>query len=235
MIENDTKRLSRLIALLTLLQSKKVITATYIAKKFNVSVRTVYRDIRALEEAGVPIGVEDGKGYSIVEEFRLPPIIFSEREANAMITAEQIILRNTDASLIQDYSDAITKIKAVLRSSTKGKSELLSSRVVYAQNFERNITSNYVSIIQLALTDFLVIKLAYSSSENNATSRDVEPFALFYSPDEKWILVAWCRLRNDFRLFRLDRIQSLEVSTEKFTPHKVDFEELMTLRRNEKS
>ncbi|WP_299289594.1 HTH domain-containing protein [uncultured Mucilaginibacter sp.] len=83
MIDKEISRLSRLIALLTQLQSKRLLTATEVSKKFDVSVRTVYRDIKALEQAGVPILMEEGKGYSLMEGYRLPPVMFTESEANA--------------------------------------------------------------------------------------------------------------------------------------------------------
>lgn len=91
MNDNDTKRLSRLTAILTQLQTKRLITATSLADKFNVSVRTIYRDIRALEQAGVPILTEDGKGYTLMNGYKIPPVMFSESQANALILAEQLI------------------------------------------------------------------------------------------------------------------------------------------------
>src|SRR3989337_270374 len=103
MNQNDTKRLSRLIAMLTQLQTKRLLTATSLADKFNVSIRTIYRDIRALEQAGVPILTEDGKGYTLMEGYKIPPVMFSESQANALILAEQLVLQNKDASFIRDY------------------------------------------------------------------------------------------------------------------------------------
>ncbi|MEO7046774.1 MAG: HTH domain-containing protein, partial [Ferruginibacter sp.] len=98
MNDNDTKRLSRLTAILTQLQTKRLLTTSELAKKFSVSSRTIYRDIKALERAGVPILTEEGKGYSLMEGYRIPPIMFTESEANALITAEQLIRKNKDAS-----------------------------------------------------------------------------------------------------------------------------------------
>ena len=92
MLDNETSRLSRLTAIITLLQTKKLLTATEISKKFGVSIRTVYRDIRALEEAGIPVFMEDGKGYSLMEGYRIPPVMFTESEANALITVEQFLI-----------------------------------------------------------------------------------------------------------------------------------------------
>lgn len=109
MSDNDTKRLSRITAILTILQTKRLLTASELANKFSVSNRTIYRDIKALEQAGVPILTEEGKGYTLMDGYRIPPIMFSESEANALITAEQLVLKNKDASFVKDYTEAITK------------------------------------------------------------------------------------------------------------------------------
>lgn len=85
----DKPRLIRLTAILTQLQSKRIVTAKDIAEKHNISIRTVYRDIRTLEQSGIPIITEEGKGYTLMEGYRLPPVLFTEEEANALITAEK--------------------------------------------------------------------------------------------------------------------------------------------------
>ncbi|WP_255577376.1 YafY family protein [Elizabethkingia sp. JS20170427COW] len=92
MQDNDLKRLSRLTAILTKLQTKRLLTASFLAEKFNVSTRTIYRDIKALEDAGVAIITEEGKGYSLMEGYKIPPIMFTENQANALILAEQLVL-----------------------------------------------------------------------------------------------------------------------------------------------
>jgi len=184
MDEQQTPRLSRLTAILTQLQAKRLVTAPELATKFQVSVRTIYRDIRALEEAGIPILTEEGKGYSLLEGYRLPPVMFTESEANALITAEQLILRNKDASLVKEYQLAISKIRSVLRYSMKDKVDLLSSRVVFRVNASQERTSNYLSVIQLALTNFNLINISYYSPVTEETTvRIIEPFAL-YSTEE---------------------------------------------------
>ena len=224
MNDNDTKRLSRLTAILTQLQTKRLLTAPELASKFSVSVRTIYRDIKALEQAGVPILTEDGRGYTLMEGYRMPPVMFTESQANALILAEQLVLKNKDASFVKDYSEAIDKIKAVLRHSIKDKANLLSERTAFDQNRQRERNSNNLSDLQFALTNFLLAKISYTNEANRATNRLIEPFALV-STQENWLLVAWCRLRNEFRFFRLDRIKKLEVLTEKFEPHKMTLQE----------
>lgn len=221
---HDVKRLSRLTATLTQLQTKRLITATELADKFLVSTRTIYRDIKALEQAGVPIVTEDGKGYSLMEDYRVPPIMFTENQANALILAEQLVLKNPDAAFVKDYAEAIEKIKAVLKHHLKDKANLLAERTKFdlIQNRERN--SNVLSDLQFALTNFTLTRIEYANEAKEISSRLIEPFALL-STRENWLLIAFCRLRKDFRYFRLDRIKQLEMLPEKFAPHQMTLQD----------
>lgn len=220
---NDIKRVSRLTAILTQLQTQRLLTATYLAEKFDVSVRTIYRDMRALEESGIPIIVEEGKGYSLMEGYRIPPVMFTEAQANALIIAEQLVLKNKDASLIKDYTEAVDIIKAVLKYSIKDKANLLSDRTRFDQNVNRERNSNNLSDLQFALTNFNLVKIDYTNEQEKTTTRFIEPFALLST--ENWLLVAYCRLREEFRYFRLDRINKLEILSENFEPHKMTLQE----------
>lgn len=224
MNDNDIKRISRLTAILTQLQTKRILTATELAKKFAVSTRTIYRDIRTLEQSGVPIITQEGKGYSIMAHYTLPPIAFTEDEAMALITTEQIIMKNKDASFVNAYSEAVSKIKAILRHNLKDKTNLLFERVYFAENELIERTSNQLITIQSALTNYQLISIVYKDESNKKTNRLIEPFALL-STQEKWMLIAWCRLRNSFRFFRLDRIEKSFVLSEKFEPHKLTLQE----------
>ncbi len=232
MKRQDTSRLSRLTAILTQLQTKRVITATTLANKYKVSIRTIYRDIRALEEAGVPIFTEEGKGYSLMEDYRIPPVMFTEGEANALITAEKLVLKNKDTSLIKEYTEAINKVKAILKISTKDKANLLSNRILVRPQTVHQETSDTLSIIQSALTSFKVIQISYHAvTTNEHSQRSIEPFALYNNTLENWNLIAYCRLRKDFRLFRLDRITKISISDEHFAPHKLTLEEYVDIQR----
>ncbi|SEB53727.1 WYL domain-containing protein [Tenacibaculum sp. MAR_2009_124] len=214
----EKPRIARLTQIVIQLQSKRIVTARELAEKYQVSIRTIYRDIRTLENSGVPITTEEGKGYTLVEGYQLPPVMFSEEEANALITAEQLILKNRDASLIENYKNAITKIKAVLKFSQKDKANLLSKRIAFRANITEERSSNYLIQIQKAITSFNLLELEYNSLENKFTKRVIEPFAL-YSTNENWLLIAFCRFRNEFRAFRLDRMQKLVHNIETFEPH----------------
>ncbi|MDR2205867.1 MAG: YafY family transcriptional regulator [Flavobacteriaceae bacterium] len=222
-MNDNIKRLSRLTAILLQLQTKRLVTTTDLAEKFSVSKRTIYRDIRALEDAGVPVLTEDGKGYTLMEGYKIPPVMFTENEANALIMAEQLVLKNKDSSLIKNYAEAIEKIKAVLKYRVKDKVNLLSerTRLQYDVNRERN--SNNLSDLQFALTNFQVVKIEYTNEANKTTTRLIEPFALVST--ENWLLLAYCRLREEFRFFRLDRIKKMEILSEKFEPHRMTLQD----------
>ena len=224
MNDNYIKRLSRLTAILTQLQTKRLLTASELAKKFSLSVRTIYRDIRALEHAGVPILTQEGKGYTLMEGYRIPPIMFTEKQANALILAEQLVLKNKDASFVNDYLEAIEKIKALLSYKFKDKANLLAERTRFNQNINSEKNSNSLSDLQFALTNSCVTKIDYTNEANENTTRSVEPFALL-STTENWLLVAFCRSRNTFRFFRLDRIKKLEILIEKFPAHQMTLQE----------
>lgn len=230
MPSTDTKRISRLTAIITQLQTKRIVTAQSMADKFGVSVRTIYRDIRALEQAGVPIVTEESKGYSLMEDYRLPPVMLTEGEANALITAEQLVRKNKDTSFISEYTAAVAKIKSVLRSTTKDKANLLADRIQIRQNNSNEKTSNYLSDLQYALTNCYLTEIRYTNEGQQNTTRTIEPFAL-YSTQDNWLLIAFCRLRNEYRAFRLDRIKSLSISSDAFKPHNITLEEYFEICR----
>ena len=230
MSDESKPRLVRLAAILTLLQSKPVISARELAEQYQVSIRTIYRDIRTLEQSGVPIVVEDGKGYSLVEGYHLPPVMFNEQEANALITAEKFMLQDKDQSLVAHYRQAVGKIKAVLKDSQKAKAQLLSERIQIRVNLANEKTSEYLTSLQLAITNFEIVKLQYLSLQGEASERFIEPFAV-YSTQGNWVLIAFCRLRNDFRAFRLDCMQDLQPQEEYFEPHPMTLQEYFELCR----
>ena len=158
-MENEIPRLSRLTSILLIFQSKKLITVAEIANKFEISTRTVYRDFKALEEAGIPIIKEENKGYSLMDGFNLPPVMFTTNEANTLITIEKIIQTNTDSSLIENYQSILTKIKTILKYSDKEKVELLSNRIGTTKNTKSQIKSNSLSLIQNSIIDQIVIEI----------------------------------------------------------------------------
>ncbi len=220
---SEVNRLSRLTAILIQFQTKRMVTAPELSEKFQVSKRTIYRDIKALEKAGVPILTEEAKGYTLMEGYKVPPVMFTENQANALILAEQLVLKNKDASFVKDYSEAIDKIKAILRYNIKDKANLLANRTQYTQVINQERNSNNLSDLQNALTNYNLVKMEYINKEGTTTKRLIEPFALLNS--ENWYLIAWCRLRKEFRFFRLDRIQKTKILSEHFEPHDMTLQE----------
>ncbi|WP_303316132.1 YafY family protein [Flavivirga abyssicola] len=217
-------QLPRLIAILTLLKSKRLLTANELAKKFEVSIRTIYRDIRKLEEAGVPVTTIEGRGYSLMEGYSVAPVQFTEKQANALITAQHLINQTKDTSFIEDFNEALIKIKSVFRTSIQKKSELLQSKIHIFNPTYENISSHALSEVQLAITNFNFIEINYCKvNETDVSFRKIEPYAM-YSSQHKWILIAWCHLRQDFRAFRIDRIQHFKILQEKFEDRKFNLQ-----------
>jgi predicted DNA-binding transcriptional regulator YafY len=201
-----------------------LLTATELAEKFNVSVRTIYRDIRKLEEAEVPIYTVEGRGYSLIDSYTIAPVQFTEKQANALITAQHLINQSKDTAFVNDFNEALTKIKSVFRSSIQEKSELLSDKIhVFSWNYE-DISSNALPEIQLAIVNFSFLEINYQKANDPTISfRKIEPAAM-YSSNNKWILVAWCHLRNEFRSFRIDRIKHFKILPEKFDDRKFNLQ-----------
>ncbi|MBX2826566.1 MAG: YafY family transcriptional regulator [Flavobacteriaceae bacterium] len=218
-------QLSRLISILTLLKSKRLLTASELADKYNVSIRTIYRDIRKLEEAGIPVYTIEGRGYSLVDNYTVAPVQFTEKQANALVTAQHIVNQSKDVSFVNNFNDALTKIKSVFRTSVQEKSELLSDKIhVLNWNFE-DFTSNALSEIQLAITHFNYMEINYQKANDPHVSfRKIEPCAM-YSADNKWILIAWCHLRKDYRAFRIDRIQHFKILPDLFEDRKFSIQD----------
>lgn len=212
-------RLDRLTAILTHLQSKKVVTASELAERFTISIRTVYRDIRALEEAGIPVGAEAGVGYFLDESFKLPPVSFTTQEATALLIAEKLVASFPDKQTQTAFADALFKIKAVLRPSQKDHLEALSESVhVLTHRNESPKEYQFLQDIQTALVQKQVVEIEYFAQyKNREERRCVEPIGLSYYMRE-WHLIAWCRLRMDYRDFRVDRIRRISLLGEVFKP-----------------
>ena len=232
MNSTDTTRIARITAILIHLQTKRIVNSTFLAEKFGVSIRTIYRDVKTLELAGIPIVTVDGKGYSLTEGFKMPPVMFNEAEANALVTMEQLALGNQDSSLVESYISAVNKVKAVLSYPAKDKTDLLSNRITLSPVKPKISSSNSLSVIQRALTSFHVLKIRYQPENSSGqTERKIEPFAMYYTLDECWAVIAFCRLRQDYRMFRLDRILTIEPLQETFEPHKITLQQYLAEKR----
>jgi predicted DNA-binding transcriptional regulator YafY len=210
-------RIDRLTAILIHLQTKKIVKAEEISDRFGMSLRTVYRDVKALMEAGVPIGSEAGKGYFIVDGYHLPPVMFTQDEASSMLLAGKLVDKMADKSVRGAYESAMHKIKAVLNESEKDHLQNLESHIEvflrsrYEVKEREEFPDHFMTDIQRAVARKEVLRIDYSNNEEELSQREVEPIGIFYY-SMAWHLIGWCRLRNGYRDFRADRIKAL-VST----------------------
>lgn len=204
-------RIDRLTAMLVHLQSKRVVKAEEMADRFEISLRTVYRDVKALMEAGVPIGSEAGKGYFIVDGYHLPPVMFTQDEASSMLLAGKFVEKMGDKSIKAAFESAMFKIKAVLSEPEKDHLEQLHSHVeisVATRSSQTDFPDHFITDIQRAAVKKEVIQVEYLSNQEELTVREVEPIGLYYYSGA-WHLIAWCTMRNGYRDFRADRIKQL--------------------------
>ncbi len=209
-------RMERLIAIMTVLQSKKHVTAEYIAERYAISIRTVYRDIKALGESGIPVGFEAPKGYFITQGYFLPPVSFTTEEANALVLLESIAMGFTDKSIKKHYSAALNKVKASLRSTQKDQAETLTDNI-HMQLPERMMPDyEYMSAIQQHITGKTMIEIEYKNTKDEVSARRVEPIGLiFYA--FSWHMIAWCHLRQEYRDFKISRLIRLRALEQPFT------------------
>ncbi|MEO5603123.1 MAG: YafY family protein [Cyclobacteriaceae bacterium] len=224
-------RIDRLTAILIHLQTKRVVKAEEISGRFEISLRTVYRDVRALMEAGVPIGSEAGKGYFIVDGYHLPPVMFNQEEASAMLTAGKLVEKMTDDSIRKAYDSALSKIKSVLNTSEMDHLENLQSSIAVfkSPDHQPDFPNEFMADIQKGISKKNILTLNYYSNKQEHTNRDVEPIGVVYYSG-RWHLIAWCRLRNGYRDFRIDFIQSMKNTGQIF-----DSRNLYTLKEYFKS
>lgn len=213
-------RLDRLTALLIQLQSKRIVRSQEIAERFGISLRTVYRDIRTLELAGIPILGEAGVGYSIVGGYRLPPVQFSREEAMSFVTAEKLVSKLTDTATRLAYESALFKIKAVLRSNEKELLEDIGHHIAVVDNpylpKDRNQHLHIETILNCVIEKRVIHITYFSTATQQTTERDVEPVGI-YTSGAYWYLIAWCRLRKGYRNFRVDRVQHSETLADRFS------------------
>lgn len=210
--------IERLNAILIHLQSKRIVKASEIAGRFGISLRTVYRDIRALEASGVPIGAEAGVGYFLEKSYKLPPVMFTREEASALLFGEKLIEKMSDNRMKTEFCSALFKIKAILNPEEKDRLEKLDDHIAvlhFAPGYESG-NQLFLHEIQQALVSKQVLEIEYRSRYGEEpVARQVEPIGLCnYSA--RWHLFAWCQLRGEYRDFRLDRIYMLKTTSENF-------------------
>lgn len=213
-------RTDRLVAMVMFLQGRRVVKAEELATHFEVNIRTVYRDVSALSEAGVPVMGEAGVGYSLVKGYHLPPVMFTAEEAIALFIGGEMVKQFADASLSGPMESAVLKIRSVLPRERQDDLERLTraTAIFGSPRLSSGIDQRTLLPVQQAIVSLRVLRMTYCGKARPAdTVRDVEPLGITYHGGV-WYLVAWCRLRQDFRYFRLDRMKAVEVLNTRFAP-----------------
>lgn len=227
MSDEALNRFDRIVAIFIHLQSSRIVKAQDLADRFQVSLRTVYRDIRSLESAGVPISGEAGVGYSITEGYRLPPVMFTREEASGFIAAEKLMQKFTDKKMGGHFESAMYKIKSVLRGHAKDHVAALESQIwinTTQQLFHEN-TPDALEVLIDSIAEKKQVRLVYRSFEGEeAMERMIEPSGLFHEHNY-WYVMGYCHLRKDYRQFRTDRMLEINRTSLPITAPPIDIDE----------
>lgn len=208
-------RTDRLLALMLYMQSRRYCTAESMAEHFGLSIRTIYRDLAALAEAGVPILAEAGLGYRLMKGYLLSPVNFSEQEAMALSTGLLLAQRMTSQNYLQLMQSALDKVKSVLPSDARIRLDRLASAM--ATPLSEPLQQADLSLLQQAIARQQLVQFSYQTADWQHSERQAEPAGLLYYLG-RWHFIGWCRLRNAYRDFRTDRISQLSLLSETVTP-----------------
>jgi predicted DNA-binding transcriptional regulator YafY len=208
-------RTDRLMGILLEFQARGELRAEDLARRFEVSVRTIYRDVQALSETGVPVVATPGKGYRLMEGYFLPPLSFTATEAALLALGSEFLRDRVDHELRRAADDALAKLFGVLPPERR-EDVARWRREISFSSFRRAIGEPRLLQIRTAIQERRVLQLVYHAYRRAGPDlRDVEP-VLLLNMSETWHLAAYCRLRQAPRLFRLDRIDRLQVLDERF-------------------
>jgi predicted DNA-binding transcriptional regulator YafY len=208
------RRADRLFRIVQLLRSGRLTTARSLAQKLEVSERTIYRDVQELQLAGTPIEGEAGVGYTLRRDFDVPPLMFDRQEITALVFGARMVKAWGGMEMAEAANNALRKIEAVLPVDLREK---IDQVLLYAPGYKVPQTlRRSLDTLHKAAAERHVLELEYAREDTQASRRRVRPLGLYFW-GEVWTLVAWCELRNDFRTFRADRMQSIRVLDEIFT------------------
>lgn len=207
------RRADRLFRIVQLIRGRRLTTAAQLAERLEVSPRSVYRDIAALQAQGVPIEGEAGVGYRMRRGFDLPPLMFTRQEAQALVACLRVAQPRIDAALAAHAEEALAKILSVLPEAERTAAERLS---LYALPVGPDAeTRERLSRLRVAAEDKIRLQIDYRDLADARSVRVVRPLGCFYW-GEVWTLAAWCEMRGDFRNFRVDRIVAINALPGRF-------------------
>ncbi|MAG54972.1 MAG: DNA-binding transcriptional regulator [Planctomycetes bacterium] len=202
------RRADRLFQIVQLLRHRRVVTAAQLARELEVSERTIYRDVRDLVSSGVPIEGEAGVGYAMPRGFDLPPLMFTEEEIETLVLGARMVEAWGGEAFARRARSLLSKIDVVLPDRLKGQ---VGNVNLYAPGFfvKHHVTAN-LEPLRAGIGKCRHVRFDYENRLGETSSRQVRPLALFFW-GKGWTLAAWCELREDFRAFRPDRMQSLQL------------------------
>lgn len=207
------RRADRLFHIIQLIRGRRLTTAAFLAGRLEVSERTIYRDVADLQVQGVPIEGEAGMGYRLGAGFDLPPLMFTQGEANALVAAARLAQAWVDAAMAHEVETALGKILSVLPVAARTVAE---SQALYAPSVGLEPAAQQtLQTLREATQARQKLLIHYRDVAGKDSQRQVRPLGCFYW-GKVWTLSAWCEVRDDFRGFRIDRIQYVRRLDERF-------------------
>lgn len=208
-----SRRADRLFQIVQILRTRRRVTAALLAERLEVSERTVYRDIRDLSLSGVPIQGEAGSGYRLMPGFDIPPLMFTGMEVEALIAAIGMLQTWSGDTLAKAAGSAQEKLLAVLPTDRRILAE--RNRILTPDFGKYPQTRRWFDVFHQAMRQRDEVWIRYENEQGEGSERAVHPLGLSFW-GEVWVLVAWCRLRQDYRCFRLDRCQAVTLTGKQF-------------------
>ena len=207
------RRADRLFQLVQLIRGRRVTTASFLAKRLEVSERTVYRDVAQLQHQGVPIEGEPGMGYRLGKGFELPPLMFTQQEASALVVSARLAQSWVDPAMARQIGSALGKILSILPPAARATAE---AQALYAPAMPADdATRARLQVLREATEARHKLQLTYRDVHAIPSQRTVRPLGCFYW-GKVWTLAAWCELRSAFRAFRVDRMAAAQPLAERF-------------------
>ncbi|HET8716085.1 MAG TPA: YafY family protein [Holophagaceae bacterium] len=207
------RRADRLFQIVQLLRRDRVSTGARLAAELGISPRTLYRDIADLMASGVPIESEAGVGYRLPRHFELPPLMFSADEVEALVAGARMVQAWADPALQEAARGLLRKVEAVL----PARRRLADTPILVPDFHVPPSVAAFLGELRVALRERRKVKVRYVRKDGEASERVLRPVGLAFW-GSGWSLAAWCELRQDFRTFRPDRLQGLELLEETFEP-----------------
>lgn len=213
----NIKKFERIVHLFFLLQSRSALPIQELTEKFQVTKRTIYRDLSLLERAGVPIVHSSGSGYSIVDGFRLPPARLTQAEVRSVMIAEKIMLHHETESVRKNFERVLTKIKGSFQGHQKNEIlQLQDKLLINRKPNEKDYIPDIMDTLLKSSVDKKLTRILYKNAKDDVPNlRTIEPVGVF-NENGNWYLLAYCHSRRDYRNFRFDRIQKLDVLEKHF-------------------